>query len=299
MANRIITAATIIALLTPLAACGTSGGGLASAPEHQADTIADTQLPDHIVNGDFSYKADQLPFRLPIMLGEATWTYVHPDKGIWTDDCLYPNHNASDCYVGGAGRVNTGTIAGFDAARFGWKSDEPAMNVFPSGPVEIQRSVADGQVYAEIVAENGNYTIYQDIQAEGGTVLTWSLKHAPRGATYTGGDEMSVMIGPPGRETVQKATRMTNNGSGDRVGETMTLIHTSKPNDTTFAPWETYSGTYTTPGTGMQTIRFTFRAGSAGSTGRSGNLIDDVSFEKTYPLNYDMNGGTGGPKQSR
>ena len=173
------------------------------------------------------------------------------------------------------------------------------MNVFPSGPVEIQRSVADGQVYAEIVAEDGSYTIYQDIQAEGGTVLTWSLKHAPRGTTYTGGDEMSVMIGPPGRETVQKATRMTNNGSGDRVGETMTLIHTSKPNDTTFAPWETYSGTYTTPGTGMQTIRFTFRAGSAGNTGRSGNLIDDVSFEKTYPLNYDMNGGTGGPEQSR
>ena len=82
MANRIITAATIIALLTPLAACGTTGGGLASAPEHRADTIADTQLPDHIVNGDFSYKADQLPFRLPIALGEATWTYVHPDKGI-------------------------------------------------------------------------------------------------------------------------------------------------------------------------------------------------------------------------
>ena len=118
MANRIITAATIIALLTPLAACGTTGGG-ASAPEHQADTIADTQLPDHIVNGDFSYKADRLPFRLPIALGEATWTYVHPDKGIWTDDCLYPNHIASDCYVGGAGRVDTGTIAGFDAARFG------------------------------------------------------------------------------------------------------------------------------------------------------------------------------------
>lgn len=270
------------------------GGGLASAPEHQVRSIANTQLPDHLVNGDFSYKADQLPFKMPIALGEANWTYVHPDTGSWTDDCLDPGKGLSCTVADGSG-----TIAGFDAARFGWKSDEPAMNVFPRGPVEIQRSVADGQVYAEIVAEDGNYAIYQDIQAEGGTILTWSLKHAPRGTTYTGGDEMSVMIGPPGRETVQQATRTTNNGSGDRVGETMTLIHTSKPNDTTFAPWETYSGVYVTPGTGMQTIRFTFRAGSAGSTGRSGNLIDDVSFEKGYPLSYDMNGGTGGPKQTR
>ena len=45
MANRIITVATIIALLTPLAACGTVGGGLASAPEHRTVTIADSQLP--------------------------------------------------------------------------------------------------------------------------------------------------------------------------------------------------------------------------------------------------------------
>ena len=45
MANRIITVATIIALLAPLAACGTTGGGLASAPEHRATTIADTRLP--------------------------------------------------------------------------------------------------------------------------------------------------------------------------------------------------------------------------------------------------------------
>ena len=43
MANRLITAATIIALLTPLAACGTSGGGgLALKPEHQTRSIADS-----------------------------------------------------------------------------------------------------------------------------------------------------------------------------------------------------------------------------------------------------------------
>lgn len=54
MANRLITAATIIALLTPLAACG-SIGGVALEPEHQVRSIADPQLSDHIVNGDFEY----------------------------------------------------------------------------------------------------------------------------------------------------------------------------------------------------------------------------------------------------
>ena len=47
MANRIITAATIIALLTPLAACGTIGG-LALETEHKATTIAVTNtIPVH------------------------------------------------------------------------------------------------------------------------------------------------------------------------------------------------------------------------------------------------------------
>ncbi|MCB4898732.1 hypothetical protein [Bifidobacterium pseudocatenulatum] len=49
MANRIITAATIIALLTPLAACGSIGGGGASEPEHRTMTIADTTtVPEHV-----------------------------------------------------------------------------------------------------------------------------------------------------------------------------------------------------------------------------------------------------------
>ena len=48
MANRIITAATIIALLTPLAACGSIGGGLALEPEHQVRSIAVTNtIPVH------------------------------------------------------------------------------------------------------------------------------------------------------------------------------------------------------------------------------------------------------------
>lgn len=232
-------------------------------------------LPDHIVNGSFSYPSIDWNNAVGIANGEAQWVYLLPD-GRYVHD----------------GNQNGWRVPGFSSSSFGWKSNQPAANGFPGGFVEMQRS-RDGQIYAEMVAENGNYTIYQDISADGDSILYWSLKHAPRGASYTGGDTMQVLIGSPGRETVQRATRKTNNGSSDRVGETMTTIRTSKPNNTTFAPWEKYEGRYVVPGGGKQTIRFTFKAGVAGSTGRSGNLLDDIEFTRAYPVRFDFNGGTG------
>lgn len=236
-------------------------------------TVSAASLPDHIVNGNFSYPPNiNWSQGQGISNGEADWVYIVNGKQ-YTDQ-----------------HPEGWTISNFNQASFGWKSNQPAVGKFPAGFLEMQRS-RDGQVYAEMVAENGNYAIYQDIQADGDSILYWSLKHAPRGAGYTGGDTMSVQIGPPGQERIQRATRTSSNGSGDRVGETMTTIHTSKPNNTTFAPWETYEGRYIVPGNGKQTIRFTFQAGASGSTGRSGNLLDDIVFTKAYALDFDSNGG--------
>lgn len=245
-----------------------SFSGLSAMP------VSAASLPDHIVNGNFSYPSNINWGRgQGILNGEAQWIYLV--NGVQYTDA-YP-----DAY----------SIPYFNQNSFGWKSNQPATSQYPAGFIEIQKSM-DGQVYAEMVAENGNYSIYQDIQADGDSILYWSLKHAPRGASYTGGDTMQVLIGPPGRETVQRATRTSTNGSGDAVGATMTTIITTKPNNWTFAPWETYEGRYIVPAGGKQTIRFTFRAGGAGSTGRSGNLLDDIVFTKAYALDFDSNGGT-------
>ena len=43
--------------------------------------------------------------------------------------------------------------------------------------------------------------------------------------------------------------------------------------------------------------RFTFKSFNSDSP-TSGNLVDDIDFQMAYPLSYDMNGGTGGPKQT-
>lgn len=252
-----------VALLAALCLSGTG-----------AMTVSAASLPDHIVNGNFSYPSNlNWSQGEGILHKEADWVYVVNGKQ-YTDQ-----------------HPEGWSIAGFNQTSFGWKSDQPATDKFPAGVIEMQRS-KDGQVYAEMVAENANCAIYQDIQADGDSILYWSLKHAPRGASYDGGDTMSVKIGPPGQESIQMATRTSNNGSGDRVGETMTVIKTTKPNNTTFAPWETYEGRYIVPGTGKKTIRFTFRAGTSGSTGRSGNLLDDIVFTKAYPIDFDSNGGT-------
>lgn len=239
-------------------------------------------LPDHIVNGDFQYPST-------IRWGDAygaqgTTGQIGSGQAIWTYVI-----NGRQC----ADTLKTGlAIPGFSQSDFGWRSNQPAMSGFGAGAIELQRIAGSTNVVAEMVAEDGNYAIYQDIQAEGDSVLYWSLKHGPRGGAYTGGDTMQVKIGSPGAETVQLATRTSNNGSSDQVGATMYTITTKKPNNTTYAPFESYEGRYVVPGTGTKTVRFTFNAGTAGSTGRSGNLLDDVVLRVAHTVKFDSNGGT-------
>lgn len=158
-----------------------------------------------------------------------------------------------------------------------------------------------GEQFAEIISENGLYSIYQDVSAKPGEVMRWTLKHAPRGyAGQIDHDSMQVLVGPAGHETVSPATRVTSNGTG-RIGETDTTITTHATADRRFHPWETYTGTYLVPD-GVTVVRFTFRAltygDTSGSKTRSGNLVDDISFGATYPLSYNGNGGTGTPNQT-
>ncbi len=107
----------------------------------------------------------------------------------------------------------------------------------------------------------------------------WSLKHASEDASHV--DSMQVMIGSPGRETAQDATRTTSNGRGDRTGVTSKTIATKGGQ----AEWETYTGVYVATST---VTRFTFKS-AQGRDSTRGNFIDDVMFTKAYKLTYDKN----------
>lgn len=125
----------------------------------------------------------------------------------------------------------------------------------------------------------------------------WELKHASLDRTHL--DGMSVMIGEPGKESAQDATRTTVNGNGDQPGDVGKVIstkvrnkaelggssnHSSRNHD---GQWETYTGTYIATGT---VTRFTFKSVSS-SNNVNGNILDDLSFTKAYRLGYDANGG--------
>ncbi len=101
---------------------------------------------DHLVNGDFETPSlDGTPADY-ITSRYANWKYVIPTRGVFQDD----NHKDTKSLP----------ISGFNAAAFGWKSDTPAQNGFDAGSVEIQRDVKTGEQFAEIISENGLYSIY-------------------------------------------------------------------------------------------------------------------------------------------
>lgn len=251
-------------------------------------------LPSQIVNGSFDY-----PWKSPRLDGAPNesrfrFCYVAPDGRYYTmnNDILY-------------GRFN-----GFDRNAFGWTSNDRMDENSPgeiklSNIVELQKD-KHGNVYAELVSENAGKHIYQDVATVPGAVYRWSLRHASIYGDHT--DKMSVLIGAPGKETAQQATRTSTNGSGDKKGPVGTVIATTPPDGRsstttgsgapggtstidTSGLWESYEGVYLVP-EGQTTTRFTF-ADVEGYDVDSGNFVDDIEFEVAYPVTYDVNGGKG------
>lgn len=251
---------------------GTTGANAAEA------RVGD--LPDHIVNGDFEY-----PGWENLNLGDNTW---------WTSVA-----DGASYVVHGSGNTTWEPLDGFDQNVFGWSSTQTdciASNEASlpgqckAGAVELQHAHDGANTYAEITAAQENTAIYQDIATIPGAVYTWSLKHTSLNAKHV--DAMSVMIGEPGHETPQEAERVTVNGHGDQTGPVGTVIRTKVDNqidNQVTDQWETYEGTYVATGT---VTRFTFKA-IEGVDDTTGNKIDDISFEISYPLAYELNGGAG------
>ena len=262
---------------------------IGSKTDGTVKAIANTSdsLPAELVNGSFDYPAG-------LIAGASTkypwddWTVVDPING------RYARHIGVD-------KDPWAPITGWDASKFAWKSTQTKGTDWQqiAQGVELQKDSKTGNQYAELVAGQAGTALYQDIATIPGVSYRWELKHASLDRTHL--DGMSVMIGEPGKESAQDATRTTVNGNGDQPGDVGKVIstkvrnkaelggssnHSSRNHD---GQWETYTGTYIATGT---VTRFTFKSVSS-SNNVNGNILDDLSFTKAYRLGYDGNGGTG------
>ena len=244
-------------------------------------TVADdtSNLPDHLVNGDFSVN-----YKDQWLTGGWSWTSITPD-GKYLNSVRNWNDSATVWK----------TVNGWDRSRFGWSSTQKdgTDNIqHKAGAVELQYDSQADNVYAELCAYEAGTAIYQDLKTVPGTLYKIRLKHASLYSGYL--DKMQVMIGAPGHEQAVEMTRTSVNGNGDKLGEKSTTIAT-KVSNTGEADrnhenqWETYEGTYVIPA-GQTTTRFTFKSVDARSM-EHGNLLDDIVFDKAYRLDYDKNAG--------
>ena len=234
----------------------------------QDKATAKSSLPDHIVNGSFDYPAC-------------------PDGKNSCD--VDPTTGWGGFYVDYGRKFMP--IPDWDRSKFGWDSSQEGLrpDQQPNSHQKLQHCVQIGNKpnnngqkmnrFAEIIAETPDEYIYQDIATTPGVMYRWSLKHASENASHV--DSMQVMIGSPGKETAQDATRTTSNGRGDRTGVTSKTIATKGGQ----AEWETYTGVYIATST---VTRFTFKS-VQGRDSTRGNFIDDVMFTKAYKLTYDKN----------
>ena len=242
-------------------------------------TVADdtSNLPDHLVNGDFSVN-----YKDQWLTGGWNWTDITPDGKYlnsvrnWNDsDRLWKN------------------IKGWNKSAFGWSSTQKDGTddiQHKAGAVELQYDTNADNVYAELCAYEAGTAIYQDLKTTPGTLYKVRLKHASLYSGYL--DKMQVMIGAPGHEQPVEMTRTSVNGDGDKLNEKSTTIATkvsnTGENDRSHdSQWETYEGTYLIPD-GQTTTRFTFKSVDSKNLDH-GNLLDDIVFDKAYRLTYDKN----------
>ena len=258
----------------------TNGSVRLTADDDVAEYAANG-LPKQIMNGDFDHDWRNIVGQSK-MTGKYNFANVDPAHGdVEISGALNSKGEASKHWV---------HLNGFDAAKFGWKSNQTDTRVDGRGGiVEIQRSKANDNMYAEITASQANTYLYQDIDTAHSvpTVYTVKLRYAHRNGTINSNEKIQILVGAPGYEQPVEMTRIASD-RGNKVGEKSTTVNA--PNtDGWLGSWDTFQGSVVVPA-GQNVSRFTFKA--LGSIdGISGNLIDDLSFKLAYPLVYDKNAG--------
>ena len=266
-------------------------GTLRLASDDDVAAYAASNLPKQIMNGDFDHDWRNIVGQSR-MSEKYNFANVDPAHGdVEISGGLNGKGEASKHWV---------HLNGFDAARFGWKSNQTDTRVDGRGGiVEIQRSRANDNMYAEITASQANTYLYQDIDTAHSTptVYTVKLRYAHRNGTSGSNEKIQILVGAPGHEQPVEMTRIASD-RGNRLGEKSTTVNA--PNtDGWLGSWDTFQGSVEIPA-GQPVSRFTFKA--LGSVdGVTGNLIDDVQFKLAYPLSYDKNAqdATGGVPSSQ
>lgn len=236
-------------------------------------------LPKQIVNSDFDHDWRNIVSQSK-MSAKYNFANIDPAHGdVEISGALNSKGEASKQWV---------HLNGFDASQFGWKSNQTDTRVDGRGGiVEIQRSRANDNMYAEITASQANTYLYQDIDTahDYPTVYTVKLRYAHRNGTINSNEKIQILVGAPGHEQPVEMTRIASD-RGNRLGEKSTTVNA--PNtDGWLGSWDTFQGSVVVPA-GRNVSRFTFKA--LGSIdGISGNLIDDVQFKLAYKLSYDKN----------
>lgn len=238
---------------------------------------ASTSYPKELVNGDFQTFGNRI-----VDKRSGGWQYLSFVDG---------NGMAME----GLSEQPWAKVDGWDAVKFGWKSNDSVSG--HRGIVEVQRfrtavKGSTGNVWGEIAAATQGKYLYQDIDTANTSdaMYTVRLKHASRNKDAR--DSMQVLVGAPGREKPVTMRRTIAN-AGDKAGEESTTITSTGTGQDD--QWDTYEGTVLVP-RGQDVTRFTFKSVvDSNSAGRpdsaEGNLIDDVVFTKAYQLTYDANGG--------
>lgn len=268
-----------------------TSGTVRLASDDDVVEYAANGLPKQIVNSDFDHDWQNIVSQSK-MTGKYNFANVDPAHGdVEISGALNGKGEASKQWV---------HLNGFDAAKFGWKSNQTDTRVDGRGGiVEIQRSKTNDNMYAEITASQANTYLYQDIDTAHSvpTVYTVKLRYAHRNGTVDSNEKIQILVGAPGHEQPVEMTRIASD-RGNKVGEKSTTVNA--PNtDGWLGSWDTFQGSVEIPA-GQPVSRFTFKA--LGSIdGVTGNLIDDVQFKLAYPLSYDKNAqdATGGVPSSQ
>ena len=256
-----------------------TSGTVRLASDDDVVEYAANGLPKQIMNGDFDHDWRNIVGQSR-MTDKYNFANVDPAHGdVEISGGLNGKGEASKQWV---------HLNGFDAARFGWKSNQTDTRVDGRGGiVEIQRSKANDNMYAEITASQANTYLYQDIDTahDSPTVYTVKLRYAHRNGSIGSNEKIQILVGAPGHEQPVEMTRIASD-RGNKVGEKSTTVNA--PNtDGWLGSWDTFQGSVVVPA-GQNVSRFTFKAlGSIDSI--SGNLIDDVQFKLAYKLSYDKN----------
>ena len=256
-----------------------TSGTVRLASDDDVVEYAANGLPKQIMNGDFDHDWRNIVGQSK-MSEKYNFANIDPAHGdVEISGALNNKGEASKQWV---------HLNGFDASQFGWKSNQTDTRVDGRGGiVEIQRSRANDNMYAEITASQADTYLYQDIDTahDYPTVYTVKLRYAHRNGTINSNEKIQILVGAPGHEQPVEMTRIASD-RGNKVGEKSTTVNA--PNtDGWLGSWDTFQGSVEIPA-GQPVSRFTFK--SLGSIdGISGNLIDDVQFKLAYKLSYDKN----------